>query len=95
MIAKLPTIMQDVIDAWPLIVGTIACIGWAGRRQRQWTKEHISDPIHELRRRQDNIGTEVSATSRLVRYHLGPNGTTKALHHRVSDIERANGIEET
>ena len=95
MIAKLPTIMQDVIDAWPLILGIVALFGWIGRRERAWTKEHISDPIHELRRRQDGIGTEVSATSHLVRYHLGPNGTTKALHKRVSDIERANGIEDT
>ena len=94
MIGKLPAFMQDMVDAWPLILGVIAGIGWIGRRQRQWTKEHVSDPIHELRRRQDGIGTEVSATSHLVRYHLGPNGETKALHHRVSDIERANGIED-
>lgn len=95
MIAKLPTFLQDIADAWPLILGVVAAVGWAGRRQRQWTKEHISDPIHELRRRQDQTGIEVTATAHLVRYHLGPNGEAKALHRRVSDIERANGIEET
>lgn len=95
MIAKLPVWMQDMVDAWPLILGMFALFGWIGRRERAWTKEHISDPISELRRRQDGIGTEVSATSHLVRYHLGPNDTTKALHHRVSDIEKANGIEDT
>lgn len=95
MIAKLPTILQDMVDAWPLILGIIALFGWIGRRQRAWTKEHISDPIHELRKRQAETGKEVRDTGHLVRYHLGPNGETKALHKRVGDIERANGIEDT
>lgn len=29
-----------------------------------------------------------SATGHLVRYHLGPNGTTKPMHERVGSIER-------
>lgn len=95
MIAKLPIWLQDTIDAWPLILGLVGLVGWIGRRQRAWTKAHISDPISELRRRQDQTGIEVTATAHLVRYHLGPNGEAKALHRRVSDIERANGIEET
>ena len=73
MIAKLPAALQDVIDAWPLVLGVIALIGWVGRRQRAW--------VREIRH--------------LVRYHLGPNGETKALHKRVSDIEKANGIEDS
>jgi hypothetical protein len=24
-----------------------------------------------------------------VRFHLGPNGTSRALHHRIEDVERA------
>lgn len=95
MIAVLPALVRDLVDAWPLIVGAVALVGWLLRRQRAWVVEHISDPISELRRRQDTIGAEVTATTHLVRYHLGPNGTTKALHHRVADIERANGIEDS
>lgn len=88
MIAKLPEGVQNLVDAWPLIAAFFAFVGWLMRRQRAWTRQNISDPIEKLR-------TESAATRHLVSYHLGPNGTTKALHHRVSDIERANGIEDT
>jgi hypothetical protein len=30
-----------------------------------------------------------------VRYHLGPNGTTKPMHRRLCDVERAVGIDES
>jgi hypothetical protein len=35
-----------------------------------------------------------SRTGRLVDYHLGPNGTTPAIHLRLRDLEQAHGIED-
>ena len=32
----------------------------------------------------------IAEQGHLIRYHLGPNGTTKPIHQRLQDIEQAN-----
>lgn len=80
MFAQLPVWLRDLVDAWPLVLGIIAGVSWARRRQHEWTKEHIADPIAALQ-------ADVTETRHLMTYHLGPNGETKPLHCRVKDVE--------
>ena len=93
MIAKLPELVRDLTDAWPLVLGAVGLVSWISRRQRAWAKRTISDPIDELRTRQANIATEVSQTAHLVAHHLGPNGDNERMCLRVARIEKAAGIE--
>lgn len=37
---------------------------------------------------------DTSATGKLVGYHLGPNGSTPAMHRRLKKLEVAHGIED-
>lgn len=32
-------------------------------------------------------------SSKLIRYHLGPNGDTPPIHRRIAELERAHNIE--
>lgn len=36
-----------------------------------------------------------SDTGKLVKYHLGPNGTTPPIHQRIRRLEEAHNIEQT
>lgn len=38
---------------------------------------------------------DASATGHLVKYHLGPNGKTRAMHERLKNLEEAHAIEQT
>jgi hypothetical protein len=94
--------LSDILWGLFAAVITAALLAWIGWSIKTWLRINIADPIakqgeaiEDVQRRQEQTGTEVSATAHLVKYHLGPNGETKPLHHRVSDIERANGIEAT
>jgi hypothetical protein len=62
----------DLIRVCALIVAIVAA-GEALRRGWRGVKQAFSDAV------------DTSATGHLVRYHLGPNGTTPPIHQRVMD----------
>lgn len=80
MFAQLPVWLRDLVDAWPLVLGIIAGVSWARRRENEWIKKHVADPIAAIQ-------ADVTETRHLVTYHLGPNGGAKPLHNRVEDLE--------
>ena len=41
MIAKLPELVRDLTDAWPLVLGAVGLVSWISRRQRAWAKRTI------------------------------------------------------
>lgn len=42
-----------------------------------------------------SLAVDHSDTGKLVKYHLGPNGTTPAIHTRLRRLEEAHNIENT
>ncbi len=80
--------LSDVLWGLFAAVLTAALLAWIGWSLKTFLKVNVVDPLLELK-------TMIDTIWHLVHYHLGPNGETKALHRRVSDIEKANGIEDT
>ncbi len=86
MTAELAPFVKDVMALWPLwaVIGTglSGLVLWAFKA---WVRINIVDPLASMR-------GEHAATHHLLTYHLGPNGDTKPLHHRVADVEQAVGV---
>ena len=47
----------------------------------------VKDQADELKAQTDRIEATTSETNHLVVYHLGPNGSTKPVHERLSTVE--------
>lgn len=68
-----------------MVLSILGAIAWLLRATKKWMQANVSGPIAQNR-------AEQAATHHLVAYHLGPNGDTKPLHHRVADVEQAVGV---
>lgn len=52
----------------------------------------ISRGLISTATRVENIAVETTAGTRLLKYHLGPNGDTKPVHKRIEDLEVVLGV---
>ena len=87
MFAAIPQTVTDAA-AWIGAVTVIAggCTAIVTRRPFRWLwRTLVSDPLSRWFRHQ----VAESETGKLVKYHLGPNGTTPAVHLRLSRLEIA------
>jgi hypothetical protein len=88
-------ISQSWIDAGivaGIVSGIIGCaytVHRAIRSVRAWF-ERIWDRAETL----FSKAVDQSGTGHLVRYHLGPNGTTTPMHTRMARLEAAHDIED-
>lgn len=64
--------------AWCVAIVSIVAAAEALRRAFRWFRTAAKNAI--------SAAVDLSETAHLVRFHLGPNGTTPPLHKRVSDI---------
>lgn len=88
MIAALPQFVIDLGAAAGVLVAVSAAIAVLWRTPPvRWFRRQVSDSLGEwLEHRVQQANAE---HYEYVRYHLGPNGTTKPIHQRLCDVERA------
>jgi len=89
MLAEVPAALREAA-AWlgaigVVIAGLAAVVGlFTKSKPFRWLgRTLVSDPMSRWFQAQINQST----TGRLVAYHLGPNGTTPALHTRLARLE--------
>jgi hypothetical protein len=85
MFADVPLIVREAA-AWIGAIGVITAgtVGLFTRKPFRWLWARIvTTPASEFLQHAINE----SSTGKLVAYHLGPNGTTPALHTRLSRLE--------
>jgi hypothetical protein len=80
MFATIPAWLQTIADTTPLLAGIGTMLAWIARRWRRWMTDHVSGPIEGIRNDVNNLGD-------YTRYHLGPNGSSPALHQQVKQID--------
>lgn len=88
MTAALPQFVIDLGAAAGVFVAVAAATAvlWKTPPVR-WFRRQVSESLGEwLEGRVQSANAE---HYEYVRYHLGPNGTTKPIHQRLSDVERA------
>lgn len=88
MIADVPTIIVDAGIIAGVFVSFSAALAllWKTAPVR-WLRKHLSSSFGEWMR--DQVQEANAEHYDYVRYHLGPNGTTKPIHQRLCDVERA------
>lgn len=97
--------LAKVVGALVTIGGGIALVSrtrpvrWLGRRLiidplGAWFRREVAEATQEFRDEvstaTDRIQREASTAAHLVRYHLGPNGTTPRMHKRLEALEEDN-----
>lgn len=83
MIARISQTWIDIGQTAGIITGVLVCATAVGKALRWffgWVRRGISAAV------------DLSDTAHLVRFHLGPNGTTTPMHQRMSRLEEAHGI---
>ena len=85
MFAEVPALLREAA-AWIGAIGivTAGTVGIFTRKPFRWLwRRLLGEPVSDFLQRSINE----SSTGKLVAYHLGPNGTTPALHTRLSRLE--------
>lgn len=85
MFAEVPALLREAA-AWIGAIGivTAGTVGIVTRKPFRWLwRRLVGEPVSDFLQRSINE----SSTGKLVAYHLGPNGTTPALHTRLSRLE--------
>lgn len=88
MIAALPQFVIDLGAAAGVFVAvaTATVLLWKVPPVR-WFRRMVSESLGAWLR--DRVQEANAEHYDYVRYHLGPNGTTKPIHQRLCDVERA------
>lgn len=88
MIAALPQFVVDLGAAAGVFVALSAATAVLWRTPPiKWFRRVVSDSLGEWLREQ--VQDASAEHYEYVRYHLGPNGNTKPIHQRLTDVERA------
>ena len=94
MIAKLPPLVQDLKDVWPLVTAAVVAVGVMLRRFKAWITAEVVQRLDDGARRFDQLDGKVDELHRYARYHLGPNGDAVPIHTRLRMLERVHDLEE-
>lgn len=86
MLAAVSEHWTDIGTRAAVITGVLACLGALVKFARATMRSA---------RRGISAAVDLSDTAHLVRYHLGPNGTTRPVHERLRQLEIAHQIEQT
>ena len=90
MTAVVPSILTDIGIVCGVFTAFCAAVAVAWKTPPvKWFRQQLSESLgdwFETRVQQAN-----AEHHEYVRYHLGPNGTTKPIHQRLCDLERAAG----
>ena len=84
--------IADIVATWQdagIIAASISALiaaGYAIRRAAKSLRASIEQAW--------SAAVDASETGHLVRYHLGPNGTTRPIHERLRLLEEAHQIEQ-
>jgi len=90
MLADVPAMLVDIgiIAGVFTAVATAVAVFWKTPPVR-WFRYHLSESLGDwLKARLHEAQAD---HHEYVRYHLGPNGDTKPIHRRLSDLEAAVG----
>lgn len=92
MTAVVPSILVDAGTLCGVFIamGTALALLWKTPPVR-WFRRQLSESFGGWMR--DQVQEANAEHYEYVRYHLGPNGTTKPVHQRLCDVERAVGID--
>lgn len=73
----------DVLIAAGIVTAVIS----AGYAVARLVRSFWAGFKHAVREATEDLRDDVSATRRIVDYHLGPNGETKPMHERIGTLE--------
>ncbi len=93
MTATVPPIIGDLtaLCAFVVAVGAATALLWRTPPVR-WFLEQLAESFGGWMQVQVQEANKDHVE--YVRYHLGPNGTTKPVHQRLCDLERAAGTDD-
>lgn len=77
------TLLVAIAGGFTVLFGASVCVGKFLKSLSTVTADVIS------------IAVDHSDTGKLVKYHLGPNGSTPPIHQRIRRLEEAHNIENT
>ncbi len=92
MTAAVPSIIVDIgiiAGVFTALVGAIA-VAWKTPPGR-WFRQQLSESAGEWF--EERVQSAHADHDEYVRYHLGPNGTTKPVHERLRSLEQASGTD--